>query len=144
MWRRAPIVFHAIIVAFLVFFLNGCIIGHYTEGPEFMTEKIEEIKPGITTKEEIINWFGPPQNYVSPTVFNQILSEMNVTKEPLTTYPFANILVYQRDEGRIRALVLILFNHAEFRVKSDHLVIFIDNNERVKYFGFRRGTEEFE
>ncbi len=117
-------------------------VGRYYEGPQISPEKIREIKPGITTREEIISWFGPPQNYISPTVFNEILREMDVTREPLTNYPFANILSYQYNRGNIQAIVLVLFNFVEAKVKSDHLVIFLDENDRVKYYGFHKGTDE--
>jgi len=126
----------------LVFLLAGCVIGRYYEGPKIPEEKLKEIKPGITTREEIITWFGPPQNFISPTVFNEILREMDVTREALTNYPFANILSYQYNRGNIRAIVLVLFNFIDANVKSDHLVIFLDDNEKVKYYGFRKGTEE--
>jgi hypothetical protein len=123
-------------------FSTGCLVGRYFEGPQILAEKVKDIKPGLTTKEEIIEWFGPPQNYISPTVFNQILGELDVTGEPLMSYPFANILSYQYNQGNFKALILILFNYAETEVKVDHLVIFLDENERVKYYGFRRGTKE--
>jgi hypothetical protein len=124
------------------FFLTACVVGRYYEGPQIPQEKINEIKPGVTTKEEIVSWFGPPQNYISPTVFNEILREMDVTREPLTNYPFANILSYQYNRGNIRAIILILFNYIDAKVKSDHLVIFLDDNEKVKYYGFHKGTDE--
>ena len=129
-------------ILFLSSFATGCVVGRYSEGPKILAEKIKDIKPGVTTKEEIISWFGPPQNYISPTVFNEILRELDMTREPLTTYPFANILSYQYNQGRVRALVLILFNYIEGKVRSDHLVIFLDENDRVKYYGFHKGTEE--
>ena len=97
-----------ILFLWLFFLLSGCVVGRYYEGPQISPEKIREIKPGITTREEIISWFGPPQNYISPTVFNEILREMDVTREPLTNYPFANILSYQYNRGNIQAIVLVL------------------------------------
>jgi hypothetical protein len=130
------------VVLCLFFLLSGCIIGRYYEGPEISEEKVKEIKPGETTKEDIINWFGPPQNYISPTVFNEILREIDVTREPLTNYPFANILSYQYNRGNIRAIILIVYNFIETKVKSDHLVIFLDDDEKVKYYGFLKGTDE--
>ncbi len=144
MKSKARIYFYTAGVLLLSLFSTGCIVGRYYEGPKVLAEKIKDIKPGITTKEEIIDWFGPPRNYMSPTVFNRTLRKLEVTGEPLTTYPFANILSYQYDRGNIRALILILFNYAEAKVKSDYLVIFFDENERVKYYGFRRGTEELQ
>lgn len=142
MQRLFKSLFKFIGVLYLVFFLAGCVVGRYYEGPQIPQEKIKEIKPGVTTKEEIISWFGPPQNYISPTLFNEILREMDVTREPLTNYPFANILSYQFNRGNIRAIVLILFNYVDAKVKSDHLVIFLDDNEKVKYYGFHKGTDE--
>ena len=128
----------------LFFLLTSCVVGRYYEGPRISEEKIREIKPGVTTKAEIVNWFGPPQNYMSPTVFNEILRELDVTREPLTNYPFANILSYQYNRGNIRALILVLFNFVDAKVKSDHLVIFLDDNEKVKYYGFHKGTDELQ
>ena len=126
------------------FLLTSCVIGHYYEGPKISEEKVKEIRPGVTTKAEIISWFGPPQNYIGPTVFNEILRELDVTREPLTNYPFANILSYQYNRGNIRAIVLVLFNFVDAKVKSDHLVIFLDENEKVKYYGFHKGTDELQ
>ena len=140
--RKGRMCLSVVGILILSLFFTGCIIGRYYEGPNIIAEKVEDIKPGITTKAEIIAWFGPPQNYLSPTVFNKILQDLDVTGEPLGTFPFANILSYQYDQSNIRALILVLFNYAEAKVKSDHLVIFLDENERVKYYGFRRGTEE--
>ncbi len=138
---KARIFLYIIGILFLLF-SPGCVVGRYYESPNTIAEKVKDIKPGITTKEEIIEWFGPPRNYMSPTVFNKILRDLDLTGEPLGTFPFANILSYQYDQANLRALVLVLFNYAEAKVKSDHLVIFLDENERVKYYGFYRGTEE--
>jgi hypothetical protein len=129
-------------VLMLFILLAGCVIGRYYEGPKISAEKVKEIKPGVTTKEDILAWFGPPQSYISPTIFNQILRELDLTREPINTYFFANILSYQYNQGNIRGLVLILFNYIEGKVKTDHLVIFLDENDRVKYYGFYKGTEE--
>jgi ABC-type cobalt transport system substrate-binding protein len=128
----------------LALLLTSCVVGRYYEGAQISEEKIREIKPGVTTKAEIISWFGPPQNYISPTIFNEILREIDVTREPLTNYPFANILSYQYNRGNIRAIVLVLFNFVDAKVKSDHLVIFFDDNEKVKYYGFHKGTDELQ
>ena len=97
----------------------------------------------MTTRAEIVSWFGPPQNYISPTIFNEILRQMDLTRdEPLTNYPFANILSYQYNRGNARFIITILFNYLEWDVKSDHLVIFFDEDEKVKYYGFHKGTDE--
>jgi len=124
--------------------LVGCAIGRFYGGSRVAEQRIQDIKPGVTTRQEILEWFGPPQNYLSPTLLNQILREFEVAQEPLTNYPFANILSYQYDRTNFRGVILILFNYVEAEVKSDHLVIFFDENERVKYYGFHKGTEELQ
>ncbi len=43
-----------------------------------------------------------------------------------------------------KLLLLILFNYVEAEGKSDQLVIFFDENERVKYYGFHKGTAELQ
>jgi hypothetical protein len=122
----------------------GCAVGRFYSGSRVTEDRIKEIKPGVTTRQEILDWFGPPQNYLSPTLLNQMLRQYEVTQEPLTNYPFANILSYQYDRGNFKLLILILFNYFEAEVKTDHLVIFFDESERVKYYGFHKGTQELE
>ena len=127
----------------LSFLLASCVIGRYYEGAKIPEEKLKEIRPGVTTRGEIVTWFGPPQNYISPTVFNEILRQMDlVGDEPLTNYPFANILTYQYNRGNLRGIIAILFYFVEWTVKSDRLVIFFDEDEKVKYYGFDKGTDE--
>lgn len=122
--------------------LLGCAIGRYYGGSRIPEDRIKDIRPGVTTRQEILDWFGPPQNYLSPTLLNQILREYEVAGEPLTNYPFANILSYEFDRGNFKLLLLVLFNYVEAEFKSDHLVIFFDENGRVEYYGFHKGTEE--
>ncbi len=129
-------------VGFLSLILLGCAIGRYYGGSRIPEDRIKDIQPGITTRQEILAWFGPPQNYSSPTLLNQILREYEVTQEPLTSYPFADILSYEFTQGNFRLLLLILFNYVDATVKTDHLVIFFGQDGRVKYYGFHKGTDE--
>jgi hypothetical protein len=126
----------------IIISLSGCLLGNVKEGPKISEEMISRIKPGETTKKEIIEWFGPPQNYISPGVFNQVLREFDVSKEPPLYYSFANILSYQFTQGNMRGLFLILFNYVEADIRTDHLVVFIDDSDRVKYYGFKKGIVE--
>lgn len=126
----------------IILSLGGCLLGNVKEGPNISEEMLSRIKLGETTKKEIIEWFGPPQNYISPGVFNQVLREFDVSKEPPLYYSFANILSYQHTKGNMRGLFLILFNYVEADIRTDHLVVFIDDNDRVKYYGFKKGTSE--
>lgn len=134
--------FRLIILFSIIISLSSCLLGNVKEGPNISEEMISRIKPGETTKKEIIEWFGPPQNYLSPGVFNQVLREFDISKEPPLYYSFANILAYQKTSGDIRGLFFILFNYIEADIRTDHLVVFIDDNDRVQYYGFKKGISE--
>jgi hypothetical protein len=140
--KQCSSVVKCVVLLTVILFLGGCLLGNVKEGPKISEEMISRIKPGETTKKEIIDWFGPPQNYVSPGVFNQILRELDITKEPPIYYSFANILSYQFTQGNVRGLFLILFNYAEVDLRTDHLVVFLDDNDRVKHYGYKKGTAE--
>lgn len=43
--------------------LSGCVVGRFSEGSELPVAQIAQIDPGVTTKQQILAWFGPPQNY---------------------------------------------------------------------------------
>ncbi len=130
-------------IACMALCLAGCAIGRFAGGSQIAEARIADIKPGVTTRQEILEWFGPPQNYASPTLLNQILRDWDATGgEPLTSYPFANILTYEFDRANLKGVLLILFNYIRVDSRSDRLVIFFDENERVKYYGFHKGTAE--
>jgi len=143
MKRSIGLSFRVIGILSLAFLISGCVVARYYEGSRIPEQKLEEIKPGVTTRAEIVNWFGPPQNYISPAVLNEILRTMDLLgDEPLTNYPFANILSYQYNRGNARVIFTILFNFVEWKMKSDRLVVFFDDEGKVKYYGFHKGTDE--
>ena len=47
-------------IAILLLLLNGCHTGRYVAEEPFRAEQLKSIKKGVTTKGEIIKWFGPP------------------------------------------------------------------------------------
>jgi hypothetical protein len=55
--------------------------------------------------------------------------------------PFADVLVYRFTEGRLRGLVTILYNQFRLDVASDTLVVYFDPQDRVLYYGWRKGTD---
>jgi hypothetical protein len=55
--------------------------------------------------------------------------------------PFADVLVYRFTEGRLRGIVMVLFNHVRLDVASDTLIVYFDDQDRVLYYGWRKGTD---
>jgi hypothetical protein len=120
----------------------GCVIGRYSEGQAIAADQIPRIVPGVTTKAEILDWFGAPQSYADATFLEEFLSERELVPGPIVDLPFADVLVYRFTAGRLRGLVLILYNQIRLDVASDTLVIYFDEQDRVLYHGWRKGTDE--
>lgn len=119
----------------------GCVIGRYSEGQTIPADQIPRIVPGTTTKAEILEWFGAPQSYADATFLEDFMSERELVPGPVVDLPFADVLVYRFTEGELRGLVMILYNHIRLDVASDTLVIYFDEQDRVLYHGWRKGTD---
>lgn len=56
--------------------LSGCAIGTYSEGKRVDAAQVGEIQPGVTTKADLLAWFGPPSNFSDASLLEElILSE---------------------------------------------------------------------
>jgi hypothetical protein len=130
----------ALALAALLALESGCIMGRYSEGQPVELANLERVKAGETTKSQILEWFGSPQSYADPTLLEEAQSQLGLTLGPVVDLPYADVLVYRMTEGRLRAVVLLLFNHIDLRVASDTLVFFFDDQDRVLYYGLREGT----
>jgi len=122
--------------------VTGCAVGRFTEGNRLPLERIEQIEPGATTKQEILTWFGPPQNYTEGSILEQIIVSDEIMPGSVAPYRFSDVLAYQFHEGRASALFLLLFNYIRIEVDSDHLVVFFDENDVVRYYGVRRRDDD--
>jgi hypothetical protein len=119
-------------------------MGRYSEGQPVALKRLAQVKPGETTKSQILDWFGSPQSFADPTLLEEAETQMGLTLGPVFDLPYADVLVYRMTEGRLRAVVLVLFNHIDLRVASDTLVFFFDEEDRVLYYGVREGTRAFD
>lgn len=120
---------------------SGCILGRYSEGQTIAADQIPRIVPGTTTKAEILDWFGAPQSYADATFLEEYMSERELLPGPVVDMPFADVLVYRFIEGRLRGLVMVVYNDIRLDVASDTLVIYFDEQDRVLYHGWRKGTD---
>jgi len=130
----------ALVVVLAALVADGCVLGRYSEGQPLELERLSQVKPGETTKAEILQWFGSPQSFANPSVLEEVQSQLGLTLGPVVDLPYADVLVYRMTQGRLRAAVLILYNQIDLRVATDTLVFFFDDQDRVLYYGVREGT----
>ncbi|MCX8117040.1 MAG: outer membrane protein assembly factor BamE [Desulfobacterota bacterium] len=118
------------LILLLLLMTWGCSIGRVYIGSEFRSDPGETIKPGLTTKSQILQIFGPPdriQRQYDGDIFVYTFLRKNSTKFTLEEPYFTNIT---------------LFHYSKVQQKSDSLVILFDKEGTVKNYGFRKGTSE--
>src|SRR5574337_2069837 len=87
-------------VCVLFLSLLGCAFGRFYSGSRVSEDRIKEIKPGVTTRQEILEWFGPPQNYLSPSLLNQMLRSEEHTSELQSPLNLVCRLLLEKKKGR--------------------------------------------
>jgi outer membrane protein assembly factor BamE (lipoprotein component of BamABCDE complex) len=109
---------------------GGCTIGRTYIGSEIKQDPKEKIQNGVTTKSEILEYFGPPdlvQRQFDGDVFIYAFLRKNSTKffieEPLITK-------------------VTIFSYSRIQQKKDALVILFDKDGVVKNYGYQRATSE--
>jgi hypothetical protein len=120
---------------------GGCVIGRYEEGSPVAAERVAEIVPGVTTKTDILAWFGAPQGMADAQLLESFLVDRELMPGPVVDLPFADVLVYRLTRGKVRGMILVLYNQFDIDIASDTLVVFFDGQDRVTHFGYRNGTD---
>lgn len=131
----------ALAAAWLVWFGSGCVMVNVVGGNEVPEERVAQIRPGETTRSEVLDWFGSPAAFTDPSGLRILLEGAEVQPEDVLTFPYSDVLVFQLTRAKGRGLLLVLFNYVELRGASDRLVVFFDDQDRVMYYGYRRGTD---
>ena len=86
----------------LVTLAGGCVSADVIEGSEIPWEAVERIRVGKTTRAEVLNWLGAPQNFANPTAMAEYLESGGLESETSSRYPFADVFVYQLTRGHLR------------------------------------------
>ena len=118
--------------------LGGCVVARINEGNAVRFERLDEVRPGVTTKAEVLEWFGAPDDASDPRVIDAVLQASDLLPVEAVRIPFSDVFTYRFSEARVRGLLMFLWNRIDVRIIHDKLVIFFDEEDRVMYYGFRR------
>lgn len=127
--------------------LPGCVIGRVYRDHPLDEQKIAAIERGVTTKTEVLQRFGPPQEIDARELtaigvpFEPFLSRRG-EKAPVERLVAARYFRYTFSRGNAFGIILILFNYAEFDQKNDTLLIFFDGDNKVEDFAFEKDTPQ--
>jgi hypothetical protein len=122
----------------------GCFSMRVVAGNDVPADRISQIQPGQTTKAEILYWFGAPEDYTDPSGLRRIFADGVAAPEDVLALPYADVLVYEEAHARVKGLLLFLFNWFDVHVVQDRLVVFFDDQDRVLYYGYQKGSDAVE
>jgi hypothetical protein len=129
----------------LALLCSGCLSIRYAEGTPLPSERVALIKPGETTKAEVLAWFGAPQGFSDASALERLVRDQDFEPQTVLDLPFADALVFRFTAGSGRGfLIPPVFVRVDLRVLSDTLVVFFDDSDRVLYYGIREETDELE
>jgi hypothetical protein len=134
--------FTAIVVVAVI--ASGCMVasGKFQTGESFQEKQIAQVKPGTTTKQQILDWFGPPaamarqdsaqkipaagsekagNQDVQVDTFLELFSSKNVLTEHHIVY------YYTATEIRSSQVWVIVAGTTDKKVSTDRLWVLIDD-----------------
>ena len=121
---------------------TACVMIDAVGGNEVPEERVQQIRPGETTRAEILDWFGAPAAYTDPSGLRILFEAGEVLPEDVLAFPYADVLVFQLTRAKGRGLIIpLFFYYLDARGASDRLVVYLDENDRVMYYGYRKGTD---
>jgi hypothetical protein len=125
-------------------FVPACVQNLVLEGQKIPDDYVERIKPGVTKRSEVLQWFGPPAKHKDPNTVKKLLQQIDAKGEYIKVdHPaFKDAFVYEFTYGRTELFSIILFTYLRDDRKDDLFIVFFDSDDTVKYFAYRKGTKE--
>ncbi|HVY60875.1 MAG TPA: hypothetical protein VHF22_04445 [Planctomycetota bacterium] len=126
----------------------GCIsLNRQYEGVELPTARLASIKPGVSTKQDVLSRFGPPTQIqrrdldalIQGTAARYQGSELTLKLDPAV---LDDVYVYEYRRVNRNAYVFVFFNYIKSDEKSDRLIFFFDRAGKVAGWGLTEGTKE--
>jgi hypothetical protein len=143
------------IALLLGFTSGGCAIGTQKSGRVIDGRRIAEIKVGVSTKQDVLDAFGPPNSYtrVGATITNSGPSLLGrpaaapVGEGPtpaqgaIEAKAAEDVFVYEYTEDDESFFTLLLFTYFRRTTVSDRLMVFFDTKDVVKYLSYAKQTD---
>ena len=96
--------------------------------------------PGRTTKGEVLELLGPPEEFLRSEVVGSLGDETTrITGAVALGNRARDAFTYQRDTLSARGSILLLYNRVRSEIVSDLLVVFFDGEDRVREVSVRWG-----
>src|SRR5262245_60524867 len=142
MQNRRMIRFKLLFLALVVALLPACFMvrGHLDKPID--DTKVPLLERGVTTKQQVLDMFGPPQAIDGREIVNLGdefgLPGDNRKVEQLVAARYFRYS-YQRANGW--AVITFVFNYVDADIKADTLIIFFNGDDKVEDYAFAKDTD---
>jgi hypothetical protein len=124
----------------------GCALGTQRYGKVIDASLISQVKIGTTTKQEVLDLFGPPADY-SRIAGTGDMTLKTLDQEWQATFPLEtakaaeDVFTYEYREEPETFFSLLLFTWFTRDVLTDRLMVFFDTKDLVKFVAFTKETD---
>lgn len=138
----------------LGFSSGGCAIGTQKSGRVIDSRRIAEIKVGVSTKQDVLDAFGPPNSYsrvgasitgAGPSLLGRPSAQSGEgptsAQGVIEAKAAEDVFVYEYTEDHESFFTLLLFTYFRRTTISDRLMVFFDTKDVVKYMAFAKETD---
>ncbi len=120
--------------------LSGCLYvsASGSFGSHLDPAVVSRIVPGESTKGQVLDLLGPPEEFLRSEVLGSLGDDAARLSGAVALGNRAqDAFTYQRDTLSAWASMLLFYNHVRGRIETDLLVIFFDEEDRVREVSFR-------
>jgi hypothetical protein len=128
--------------------LSGCAIGNQKRGRVLDPALIPLVKVGTSTKQDVLDLFGPPATYsrvgsTTSEAESSLLGRPAAGKETTgaTGKEAEDVFVYEYVEDDELFFTVLLFTYFRRDTLADRLMVFFDTKDVVKYMAFAKQTD---
>lgn len=104
---------------------------------------VARILPGETTKGQVLELFGPPEEFLRSEVLGSLGDDAaRVSGAVALGNRAQDAFTYQLDRLSARASLWLFYNHVRGQIETDLLVIFFDEEDLVRELSFRAASRD--
>ena len=132
--RSLKVAIRSLLIAVLS---SGCfsLTGHF--GAPIPVNRVSDIRDGVTTREDITAWFGPPSAFYRPSLVDLITASGEGIEAPIAPV-IEDVYSYRYIETRARVWIIpIVMLRARATTQTQSLTVFFDDAGMVRYYGYR-------
>jgi hypothetical protein len=107
-------------------------------GPVLDPAVVATLVPGETSKAEVLERLGPPQEYVRPEILTSLVDETARIDGAISLGNRSrDAFTWQYDDLKGSGTFLVLYNRIQIDAESQLLVVFFDENDVVREVSLR-------